>query len=114
MSPKSPALADGFFTTSATWEALLASNKFSSVQSLSRVRLFATPWIAAHQASLSITNSQSSMRPDIQKKKKVKIVVQSSEASKWDLWQPGPTLFFQSQLHIVFQKNPAHHLQPHQ
>ena len=33
---------------------------FSSVQSLSRVRLFATPWTAAHQASLSITNSQSS------------------------------------------------------
>ena len=32
---------------------------FSSVQSLSRVRLFATPWIAACQASLSITNSQS-------------------------------------------------------
>ena len=28
--------------------------QFSSVQSLSRVRLFATPWIAAHQASLSI------------------------------------------------------------
>ena len=33
---------------------------FSSVQSLSRVRLFVTPWIAAHQASLSITNSRSS------------------------------------------------------
>ena len=33
-----------------------------SVQSLSRVRLFATPWIAARQASLSITNSQSSLR----------------------------------------------------
>ena len=30
--------------------------QFSSVQSLSRVRLFSTPWIAAHQASLSITN----------------------------------------------------------
>ena len=30
--------------------------QFSSVQSLSRVQLFATPWIAAHQASLSITN----------------------------------------------------------
>ena len=30
--------------------------QFSSVQSLSRVRLFATPWIAARQASLSITN----------------------------------------------------------
>ena len=35
---------------------------FSSVQSLSHVRLFATPWIAAHQASLSITNSRSSLR----------------------------------------------------
>ena len=35
---------------------------FSSVQSLSRVRLFATPWIAACQASLSITNSWSSLR----------------------------------------------------
>ena len=34
----------------------------SSVQSLSRVQLFATPWIAARQASLSITNSQSSPR----------------------------------------------------
>ena len=36
--------------------------QFSWVQSLSRVRLFATPWIAAHQASLSITNSRSSLR----------------------------------------------------
>ena len=36
--------------------------QFSSVQSLSRVRLFATPWTAARQASLSITNSQSSLR----------------------------------------------------
>ena len=35
---------------------------FSSVQSLSRVRVFATPWIAARQASLSITNSWSSLR----------------------------------------------------
>ena len=33
--------------------------QFSSVQSLSRVRLFVTPWTAARQASLSITNSQS-------------------------------------------------------
>ena len=31
--------------------------QFISVQSLSHVRLFATPWTAAHQASLSITNS---------------------------------------------------------
>ena len=36
--------------------------QFSSVQPLSHVRLFATPWIAARQASLSITNSQSSLR----------------------------------------------------
>ena len=35
---------------------------FSSVQSLSRVRLFATPWIAACQTSLSITISRSSLR----------------------------------------------------
>ena len=34
--------------------------QFSSVQSLSHVSLFVTPWIAAHQASLSITNSRSS------------------------------------------------------
>ena len=32
---------------------------FSSVQSLSRVRLFVTPWTAAHYASLSITNFRS-------------------------------------------------------
>ena len=35
---------------------------FSSVQLLSRVQLFATPWTAARQASLSITNSQSSLK----------------------------------------------------
>ena len=34
----------------------------SSVQSLSRVQLFATPWPAAHQASLSITNSRSLLK----------------------------------------------------
>ena len=40
----------------------LLSVQFSSVQSLSHVRLFATPWIAACQASLSITNSRSSLK----------------------------------------------------
>ena len=35
---------------------------FSSVQSLSHVRLFATPWTAACQASLSITNSRSLLK----------------------------------------------------
>ena len=38
------------------------THQFSSVQSLSCVRLFATPWIAAGQASLSITNSQSLLK----------------------------------------------------
>ena len=36
--------------------------QFTSFQSLSRIRLFATPWITAHQASLSITNYQSSFK----------------------------------------------------
>ena len=36
--------------------------EFSSVQSLSHVRLFETPWTAAHQASLSITNSWSLLK----------------------------------------------------
>ena len=42
------------------WISLLY--QFSSVQLLSRVWLFVTPWIAVHQASLSITNSRSSLR----------------------------------------------------
>ena len=38
------------------------TSEFSSVQSLSHVRLFATPWITARQASLSIINSRSLLR----------------------------------------------------
>ena len=38
------------------------SDQFSSVQSLNRVWLFVTPWTAAHQASLSITNSWSLLK----------------------------------------------------
>ena len=48
------------------WEllryTLFSSVQFSSVQSLSRAWLFGTPWIAACQASLSITNSQSLLK----------------------------------------------------
>ena len=44
------------------WGQPLLRVCFSSVQSLSHVRLFATPWIAAHKASLSITNSQRSLK----------------------------------------------------
>ena len=42
---------------------LLPIIQFSSVQLLSQVRLFATPWTAACQASLSITNSWSLLKP---------------------------------------------------
>ena len=38
------------------------SVQFSSVQSLSHVQLFATPWSTARQASLSVTNSRSSLK----------------------------------------------------
>ena len=42
--------------------AFKIEDQFSSVQPLSHVRLFATPWIAAHQATLSITNSWSLLK----------------------------------------------------
>ena len=44
------------------WEVRRPQSPFSSVQSLSRVRLFAIPWTAAHQALLSITNSRSLLK----------------------------------------------------
>ena len=66
-------IAGRFFISEPPWKPILCSNnregngmslfsKFSSVQSLSRVQLFVTPWIAACQASLSITNSQSLLK----------------------------------------------------
>ena len=54
------------FLTPISWRLGMLSPPedldFSSVQSLSCVRLFATPWTAACQASLSITNSQSFLK----------------------------------------------------
>ena len=50
-------LTGAFFTISATWEG-----QFSSGQSLSHVGLFATPWTAGCQFSLSITNSWSLLK----------------------------------------------------
>ena len=44
------------------WFHFSSPSTVSSGQSLSRVQLFATPWIAARQASLSITNSQSLLK----------------------------------------------------
>ena len=49
-------------TSTSSWLCQSLCVQFSSVQSLSRVRLFATPWIAARQASLSITNCRCSLR----------------------------------------------------
>ena len=46
-----------------TYQSRILLNIQSSVQSLSRVQLFATLWTAARQASLSITNSQSPPKP---------------------------------------------------
>ena len=48
-----------FFLGHIPWSSPSLCSCLSSVQSLSRVRLFATRWTAARQASLSITNSQS-------------------------------------------------------
>ena len=76
--------------------------QFSSVQSLSHVQLFATPWIAARQASLSITNSQSSL-----KLTSIKSVMPSSHSHP--LLSPSPPApnpsQHQSLLHGV---NPLH------
>ena len=44
------------------WKDCPPLSGFSSVQSLSHVQLFATPWTAAYRASLSITNSQSLLK----------------------------------------------------
>ena len=62
MAEPSGLLSTGSHRVGHDWRALACMHVFSSVQSLSRVRLFATPWIAACQASLSITNSGNSLR----------------------------------------------------
>ena len=84
----SPALvAGGFFTTSPI---------LSSVQLLSRVRLFVTPWTAARQASLSITNSQSLLKL---------MSIESSDAIQpsHPLSSPSPPAFNLSQHQGLFQ-----------
>ena len=58
----SPALAGGCFTTEPPRKPTYCISSVQPVQSLSRVWLFATPWIAARQASLSITISRSSLK----------------------------------------------------
>ena len=55
-----PMFIAALFTIAKTWKQSVSTSSVQSVQSLSHVWLFVTPWIAACQASLSITNSRSS------------------------------------------------------
>ena len=74
---------------------ILFYHQIRSDQSLSRVQLFATPWIAAHQASLSITNSQSSP-----KLMSIKLVMPSSHLI---VSSPSPPVPSPSQHQGLFQ-----------
>ena len=67
--------------------------QFSSVQSLSRVQLFTTPWTPARQASLSITNSQSLP----------KLMSIESMMSSHSLSSPSPPAFNLSQHQGLYQ-----------
>ena len=62
--------------------------QFSSVQSLSHVRLFATPWTAAHQASLSIINFWSLL-----KLRSIELVTPSSHLILWHPLLLQPSIF---------------------
>ena len=73
---------------------LLLKFQFSSVWSLSRVWLFVTPWIAARQASLSITNSRSLLRRPLS---------QWCHQPSHPLLSPSPPAFSHSQHQGRFQ-----------
>ena len=80
--------------------------QFSSVHSLSLVWLFATPWTAAHQASLSITNSQS-----LFKFMSIESVMPSNHSHP--LSSPPPPAFNLSQHQSLFQwANSSHGVGP--
>ena len=74
----------------------VANSRFSSVQSLSHVWLFATPWITARWASLSITNSQSLL-----KLMSIKLVMPSSHLILYH--SPSPPAPNPSQHQGLFQ-----------
>ena len=77
-------------------------HQFSSVQSLSHVRLFAIPWTAACQASLSITNSQSLL-----KHMAIELVMSSSYLLLWYPLVLLPSIFPSIR---VFSNEPALHV----
>ena len=74
---------------------ILFITQFSSVQLLSHVRLFATPWIATRQVSLSITNSWSSPR--------LMCIESVMPSSHLILSSPSPPAPHPSQHHGLFQ-----------
>ena len=87
-----------------SWKAI--GGQFSSVQSLSCVWLLATPWTAAHQASLSITNSRSLLRL-----MSIKLVMPSNHLILWCPHLFPPSIFSSikvfsnaSVLHIMWPK----------
>jgi len=79
------------FSSTTVQKHQFFSAQFSSVQSLSRVRLLATPWITACQASLSITNSRSSLKltsielvmPSACHKKEWRLVMHYNTEESW-------------------------------
>ena len=71
-------IANTLFQQRKRWLYTWTSDQIRLDQSLSHVRLFATPWIAACQASLSLTNSRSSLRLT-----SIKSVMPSSHLILW-------------------------------
>ena len=70
--------------------------QFSSVQSLSHVRFFQTPWTAARQASLSITNSRSLLKLMF-----IELVLPSNHLILCCPFLPPPSIF--SSIRVFFQ-----------
>ena len=80
------------------------SQENDSVQSFSQVRLFGTPWTAARQASLSITNSQSLL--------KLMFRVGDAIQPSHPLSSPSPPTFSLPQHHSLFQWVSSSHWWP--
>ena len=79
----------------------LMDKQFSSVQSLSRVQLFMTPWTAAHQASLSITISWTLL-----KLMSIKLVMSSNHLILSCPLLPLPSMF--SSIRVFFSGSALH------
>ena len=78
------------------YQGCILSPCFISVQSLSRVWLFVTPWVTAHQASLFITNSQSSLRLTAMSHKEIEQLTQDHTITEFWRQLPKPTVRHQN------------------